>query len=168
PAHSHQLDERRRLRAGQVARHLRPGERVRGAGPSVWTGGPPRGLWTVPETHLLTDVAPEDPVPDPRPKLGRDRAPDLEAQGGTAARGIHDLRPRRVASEERAGRARRHARRAPPAAVGLEGRVGLELQLEEQRADEEVGAAPRMDEHGVAAEPTEPRPPGELPLQHRP
>lgn len=55
---------------------------------------------------------------------------------------------------------------AGAAAIGLERRVGFQLQFHQQRAEEEVGAAARIDEHRVAAEPAQPGAARELPLEH--
>ena len=46
--------------------------------------------------------------------------------------------------------------RARSAAVGLERRVRLQLEIEQQRTDEEVGADLGIDQVGVLAEPAEP------------
>jgi hypothetical protein len=52
--------------------------------------------------------------------------------------------------------------------VRVERRVGRQLDVEQQRTEKEVGAAPRVQQHGAPAEPAEPRPLRQLPLQHRP
>ena len=78
---------------------------------------------SVPRTHLLTDVAPEHPVPDERPQLHRDRAPMLDRQVRDAAARVDDRRAIRVTPEQRTRRTRLDARVARAAAVGGERRV---------------------------------------------
>ena len=51
--------------------------------------------------------------------------------------------------------------------VGGERRIGGQLQIEEQGAEEEIAAQPLVQQHGVLAEPAQARPAGEIALQQR-
>ncbi len=90
----------------------------------------------------------------------------LDGQVRNAQPRIHDGRAVLIASEQGTGRTRIEAGAAGAAVIPLEGCVRFEVQLQQQHAEEEVGAAARMDEHGIAAEPAEARPPRQLAFQH--
>src|SRR5690606_29136789 len=76
--------------------------------------------------------------------------------------------PRIVATQKCPGRACGNAAVTGTAEVVLEGEVVLQLEVEEDGAEKVVGAALRLDQHRVAAEPAEAGTRRELPLQHRP
>src|SRR5205807_8516307 len=56
---------------------------------------------------------------------------------------------------------------AGAAVARLVRRVGLQIQVEQQGAEEEIAAAVLVDEHGVFADPAETGPAGEVALQER-
>src|SRR5690606_17923142 len=73
-----------------------------------------------------------------------------------------------VTAEQRAGRAGRKAATARATAVVGERRAGSEVDVDEDRAEEVVGASTGADMHRVPSEPAEPGAHGQFPLQHGP
>ena len=121
----------------------------------------PRRL-AVPRAHLLAHVAAEQPVADSGPQFVRDRAAQLDGQVADAA-----PRVELIGRDERVGRTGVQARGAGAAVVGREGRVGLEREIEQQGAEEEIAAQLLVDQHRVLAEPAQAGPAGEVALQQR-
>ena len=91
--------------------------------------------------------------------------PELDGEVGDAACGVHDGGSGVVAPEERAGGAGVEAASAGAAVVLAEGGGGRKGQVGEEDAEEEVRPVPRVDEHGVSAEPAQAGERGELPLK---
>lgn len=59
------------------------------------------------------------------------------------------------------------ATRTGAAPVRLEGSIGLQLEVEQQRTEKEEGAERRIQQVGVLAKPAEPRAPREIALEQR-
>jgi hypothetical protein len=165
-------------------RSISDGDSVPGCHPSEGNGSTPTGgspgpraanagsdegaeNFTAERTHLLTDVAPEHPVPHGRPQLPRYRPAVLDGQVRDAAARVHHRRAVGSEPQQCTGRTRVHARGTRAAVVAVERRVVLQLDLEEQRREEDVRAAPRVQQHRIAAVPAQPRTLRQLPLQHR-
>src|SRR5690242_5112992 len=113
----------------------------------------------VPRAHILTDVAPEQPVAHERALACGELPAALDRQVGDAAAGIEDMR-----RHERGGGARVETGSAAAAAIRLEGEVGVEQSVGEDDTDERKRADLGVNEHGVLADPAESRSLRELPL----
>ena len=113
-------------------------------------------------THLLTHVAPIQPLPGRFAELLRNLLAQLDREIRDAPARIEPSRRR-----DRPRRTRLETPRASPAAVRLERRVCLELEIEHERAEKEERAALRIHEHRVLPEPAEPRAPREFALEQR-
>ena len=92
--------------------------------------------------------------------------PVLDGQVGDAPRGVHHRRPRRITPQQRSGGARVQTTPARPAMVLLERSVRVEIQVQEQQPQKEVGTPLRVDQHRVLPEPADLRTHGQLPLQN--
>src|SRR5690554_5430962 len=105
--------------------------------------------------HLLADVAAEDPVADQGPQLTGDGASLLDGQVRDAAACIHDRCTGNVASEQRARGTCVYTGAACTAMVAGERLVVVELELDEQCAEEHVRPVPGLQQHRVAPLPAE-------------
>src|SRR5712664_861959 len=92
--------------------------------------------------------------------LGRNRAPQLDGQVTDAVPGV-----KHAGSNEGMRGASIEAGRAGSAMTCLMSRIGLQIQVEQEGAEEEVAAEPLVQQHGVLAEPAESRPSGEIAFQ---
>src|SRR6185503_543998 len=112
----------------------------------------------------LADVAAEDAGAERRPQIARDGAAVLDREIGDAAARVEQVRP-----DEGAGRAGVEACRACAAAVPrwLLARGRLQLDVEDELAEQEIRAEPGGDEQGVLADEAEPGPLGQLALEDR-
>ena len=104
------------------------------------------GVWA----DLLADIAAKDPVAELRPQLARDRAALLDGLEGEAARGVDG-----VGRDDGPGRAAIEAD-AAAAAVLVEGRIRLQIELQQQLAQHHPRAMPGHDDAGVLAIPAQP------------
>src|SRR5690606_15981373 len=118
--------------------------------------------------HLLADVTAEDPVADQGPQLTGDGASLLDGQVRDAAACIHDRCTGNVASEQRARGTCVYTGAACTAMVAGERLVVVELELDEQCAEEHVRPVPGLQQHRVAPLPAETRALFELALHHGP
>jgi hypothetical protein len=92
----------------------------------------------------------------------------LDREVRDAAPGVHGRSAVLVPAQEGAGGAGVQAGPAAPAVVGLERQIELQIGSQEKHPQEEVGALPGVQDHGVPAEPPQSGPPGQLSLEDRP
>src|SRR5581483_9158656 len=101
---------------------------------------------------FLTDVAAEHPIAEQRPQVARDRASLLDRLERQAARRVDrvggDDSPRRTAIEADAA----------TATIAVERGVRLEIEIEQQFAQQHPGAVSRHDQATMRAIPAEPGP----------
>ena len=107
---------------------------------------------------FLADIAAVHPVAHRRAKLVRNGIAQLDGEVGDAGR-----RMDRVGGDDAPGRAVVDADRAP-AAVPVEWRVGLEVEIEQHFAEQHPRAMPGHDQARILAVPAEPGPGRDRPL----
>src|SRR3982074_2053766 len=113
--------------------------------------------------NVLADVAAIDVRPVRLMKLTGNLSLELDREVRNAAPGIQYTR-----LDERISWARVETARTASAAIGLEGRVGSQFEIQQQRSDEKEGPEPGVHKIGVLAEPSQSRAPREIALEYRP
>src|SRR5687768_13323088 len=116
----------------------------------------------VPGTHILADVASIDEIAHQRLKLGRDLRAMLDREIGDAPVGVEN-----AGLDERVGRTSLEAAGTAATAVGVERRVGLQVEIEQQGAEKKERAMSWTDQHRVLADPPESSALREVALENR-
>ncbi len=117
---------------------------------------------SIPGTHLLADIAAENPISDTRSQFRRDRTTLFDGQIADAARRVQN-----IGFDERGGRTGIQARSTRAAVISLLGGVVVEFLVSEQSGQEEPASQLPVEQQGVLADPAQPGQLCELPFQQR-